>query len=43
MSKTMVLNTRSWVIPQCEHALGYTVVPDEYNQKVIQFFDSCLE
>jgi alpha/beta superfamily hydrolase len=36
-------NTQTWVIPECVHALGYTVVPDEYNQKVISFFNTSLK
>lgn len=36
-------NTQSWAIPGCEHALGYKIVPDEYNRKVIAFFNSSLK
>jgi len=40
---TVALNTQTWVIKGCQHALGYSLVPDEYNQKVIQFFQANLE
>jgi len=33
----------TWLIPGCSHALGYPLVPDEYNQKVIHFFDTYIE
>jgi pimeloyl-ACP methyl ester carboxylesterase len=36
-------NTQTWVIPGCEHALGYSLVPEEYNQKAVQFFDESLQ
>jgi fermentation-respiration switch protein FrsA (DUF1100 family) len=40
---TVAKNTQTWIIPGCQHALGYSLVPDEYNRKVIQFFQASLE
>jgi len=40
---TVAQNTQTWVLPVCEHALGYTIVPTEYDGKVIKFFDESLK
>ncbi len=33
----------TWKIPGCKHAFGYNAATEEYNQKVIAFFDEYLK
>jgi alpha/beta superfamily hydrolase len=40
---TVAQNTQTWKIPVCEHAYGYKIVPAEYDQKAINFFDETLK
>ncbi len=34
---------QTWLVPECRHAEIYEFVPDEYNQKVTNFFSENLE
>lgn len=34
---------QTWVVPECRHAEIYEFVPQEYNQKVVTFFDNSLK
>ncbi len=32
----------TWLIPTCDHAEGYVIVKEEYDQRVSDFFDGAL-
>ncbi len=34
---------QTWVLPSCQHSLGYNVDPAAYEQKVIGFYDQSLK